>query len=113
MASTTFTYTPDFGAQLTEKPRVLTARFGDGYSQDVGDGINVRLKSWAVTFNTRTDAEMAPILAFLRARNGIEGFNWTDPDGYTGVFICREWQRGLVKFGINSLSATFEEAPGK
>lgn len=113
MASTTFTYAPDFGATLTEKPRVLSARFGDGYSQEVGDGINVRLKSWSLTFGTRTDAEVAPILAFLRARNGIEGFNWTDPDGYTGVFICREWQRVPVRSGINSVTATFEESPGK
>lgn len=105
----TWTYTPDFGADLNEKPRVLTAQFGDGYEQRVGDGINTRPRTWRLSFNTRTDAEIAPILAFLRARNGVEAFDWTDPDGVAGKFVCREWQRTPVKFGVNNLSATFVE----
>lgn len=109
MASTTFTYTPDYNAQLTQKPRVLEARFGDGYTQRVGDGINIAPRIWTLTFNTRTDDEIAPILAFLQARNGIEAFNWTDPDGVTGVYVCREWRRTAVNKGINDLSTTFEQ----
>lgn len=113
MASTTFTYTPDFGAELTEKPRVLQSKFGDGYQQRVGDGINIRPRVWALSFNTRTAAEIAPILAFLRARNGVEAFNWTDPDGNAGVFKCAEWRRSLVQYGVNNLSCTFEEVFGE
>lgn len=113
MATTTFSYTPDYNAQLSQKPRILTAQFGDGYAQDAGDGINIAPRSWQLTFSTRTDAEIAPILAFLRARNGIEAFNWTDPDGVSGVFVCREWQRVPVQFGINNLSCTFMEVFGR
>lgn len=113
MASTTFTYTPDFGASLSEKPRVLMAQMGDGYQLRVGDGINIRPRKWSLSFNTRTDAELAPILAFLRARNGLESFNWTDPDGVVGVFKCAEWTRVPVKAGINNLSCVLEETFGE
>ena len=105
----TFTYTPDNGCTLEEQPRVLLGKFGDGYEQRVGDGINLRPRKWSLTFNTRTDAEMSPILAFLRARNGVEAFDWTDPDGVAGKFVCRSWTRLPVRYGINNLSAVFEE----
>lgn len=113
MASTTFTWTPDWNGSLSEEPRIKSAAFGDGYRQDVGDGINIRPRVWSLTFNTRTDAEIAPILAFLRARNGIEAFNWTDPDGTAGVFKCKKWQRVPVRTGINNLSCTFSEVFGE
>lgn len=105
----TFTYTPDNAGQLSVKPRVLEAKFGDGYSQRTGDGINIRPREWRLTFNTRTDAEMAPIVAFLEARNGIESFDWTPPTGAAGKFLCSEWQQTPVRAGINDLTATFRE----
>lgn len=105
----TFTYTPDNSAQLAVKPRVLQAQFGDGYRLRVADGINVRPRQWRLTFNTRTDAEMAPIVAFLEARNGVEAFDWTPPLGTAGKWICEEWGQTVVRFGINDLSATFVE----
>ena len=105
----TWTYTPSYSIQLEEEPRVLAAQFGDGYQQRVGDGINIRPRKWTLQFDARTDAEMTPILAFLRARNGVEAFDWTDPDGVAGKFVCRRWSRTQPNFGINNLSAVFEE----
>ena len=110
MTAFTFTHTPDNGFAIDEQPRVLLAKFGDGYEQRVGDGINLRPRKYSLTFNTRTDAEIAPILAFLRARNGTQAFDWTPSDGSgAGVFACRQWQHTVVRFGINNLTATFEE----
>lgn len=105
----TFTYTADNSAQVAVKPRVLMAQFGDGYKQRTADGINVRPREWRLTFNSRTDAEMSPILAFLEARNGVESFDWTPPLGAAGKFICEEWNQTVVRYGINDLSATFRE----
>lgn len=104
-----FTYTPDNGPQLSVKPRVLTAKFGDGYEQRVGDGINIRPREWRLTFNTRTDAEIAPILAFLEARNSIEAFDWTPPTGSAGKWVASGWQHTKPRYGINDLSVVFHE----
>jgi phage-related protein len=106
---TTFTYTPDNAAQVSVKPRVLSSKFGDGYEQRVADGINIRPRSWRLSFNTRTTAEMTPIVAFLEARNGIEAFDWTPPSGAAGKFVCEEWARTDVRYGISDLSAGFRE----
>jgi len=105
----TFTYTPDLAAQVQVKPRVLTAKFGDGYEQRTADGINIRPREWGLTFNTRTDAEIAPIIAFLESSNGISAFDWTPPAGSTGKWVCENWIQTIVAKGVNNLSATFRE----
>ena len=105
----TFTYQPDNSAQVSVKPRIMRAQFGDGYQQRVADGINIRPRQWSLSFNTRTDAEIAPVAAFLEARNGLEAFDWTPPQGLAGKFICEQWSQTVVRYGINDLSATFVE----
>ena len=105
----TFNYTPDNAAQVKVKPRVLTSKFGDGYEQRVGDGINIRPREWTLTFNTRTTAEMSPIVAFLEAQNGIYSFDWTPSSGAAGKWVCEEWNQTDVRYGIKDLSCTFRE----
>ena len=105
----TFSYIPDFSAQMTVRPRVNAVKFGDGYEQRVADGINTQPQSWALTFNNRTDSEIALIEGFLSARGGIEAFDWTTPRGVAGKFVCREWSSRLEKFNVNGLQATFEQ----
>jgi len=105
----TFSYEADNGAQNAAEPRVLRSQFGDGYEQRSGDGINIRPRAWTLTFSSRTAAEMSPIVAFLEARNGIESFDWTPPSGSAGKFVCRRWQHTIVRYGVQNLSATFEE----
>ena len=105
----TFSYTPDNSAQVAVKPRVLTSKFGDGYEQRTGDGINIRPREWRLTFNTRSDAEIAPIVSFLESQNGIYNFDWTPPSGSAGKWVCEQWQQTVVRYGINDLSANFRE----
>ena len=109
----TFTYQADNSAQVSVKPRVRSAKFGDGYEQRVGDGINIRPREWQLTFNSRSDAEMAPIVAFLEAQQGIYAFDWTPPFGTAGKFKCEQWQQTVVRYGINNLSCTFTEVFGE
>lgn len=106
---TTFTWTPDFGLEADYKPRVRLARFGDGYEQRVGDGINTDQDKWNLTFTVRTDTETSAILAFLKARNGIEAFDWTPAGESTAIrVVCREWHRTFDKFNLNTVTATFD-----
>ena len=106
----TFTDTPQ-SATRTQKPRVRVAAFGDGYEQRVVDGINAAPRSWSLTW-VRPVAEADVILAFFVARNGAEAFDWTDPDGAAGKYVCRDWSGALIGPFAKSISATFEQVFG-
>jgi phage-related protein len=106
---TTFTYTPDFGAQAVYKPRVRVASFGDGYEQRVADGINVNAQVWNLQFNNRTNTEAGDILTFLAARNAVEAFDWTPPNGSAIKVVCREWNNTVSRSNLNNVTATFQQ----
>lgn len=105
----TFTVTPDFGVSLTEEPRVLRSRFGDGYEQRVGDGINIRPQVWSLRWSVRTASERDTILAFLRAENGITPFDWTPPGGTAGKYVCDSWTYTPENAVSNTITATFRQ----
>lgn len=106
----TFTYTPDFGAQVAIKPRVRKAQFGDGYEQRMADGINARQQVWTLQFVNRDNADTAAIMSFLATRNGVEAFDWTPPNEETAIrVVCREWTKTVSRNNLNSVSATFDQ----
>lgn len=106
----TFSYTPDFGAQVTKSPRVRSVKFGDGYEQRLAYGINTAPQVWDLSFAQRDDTEASGIEAFLAAANGVDWFYWTPPNGATQYkFICREWQRSLDKANLNTVTCKFEQ----
>lgn len=105
----TFSYTPSFSADLQEQPRVRTVQFGDGYEQRLAFGVNTQPKAWALKFANRDDSERDNILTFLRARGGVESFDWTDPNGYAGKWVCSQWDTSQVSCNFNDISATFRQ----
>ena len=48
---------PDKGMSKSNKPKVFTAEFGDGYEQRVAQGINNLEQEFSVGFATRPKAE--------------------------------------------------------
>lgn len=110
----TFSWIPSTEAAQTVKPRVLQAKFGDGYSQRVPDGLNTLLRSWQLTFKNRTKIEADAIEAFLDAAGGCTAFDWTPPDGAAGKWICglpNGWQRVRHAGNFSTISCTFDEVP--
>ena len=106
----TFSYAPDYSAQVSIRPRVRTAKFGDGYEQRQADGINTKPQSWSLTFANRSNTDAAAIMTFLDARGGVEAFDWVPPDSAGTVkAICREWQKTMNRFNLNTITATFEQ----
>lgn len=93
---------------LEVTPQVRVARFGDGYEQRAAAGIRSVQRSFAVRLSADIDTvKMAE--AFLRARAGVEAFDWTPLDLQPGKFVCRKWS---VRYGAGfaaDLDATFEE----
>ena len=105
----TFSIAPDYGVQMSVKPRVRQAAYGDGYTQRVADGINTQPEEWALTFSARTTSERDTILAFLEARNGVESFDWTSPAGTVGKFICPEWTYVPANTATHTITAKFTQ----
>jgi phage-related protein len=103
----TFNWCPAFGATENTKPLVLKAQFGDGYQQRVADGINTLKRNWTLSFSKKQD-KIEPIRDFLRARAGVESFDWTPPRGAAGKWVCEEWNL-TVNDGGDSVSLTFLE----
>jgi phage-related protein len=103
-----FNYQPLLGATPSIEPRVLKSRFGDGYEQRVGDGINIAPEEWSLNFNN-TATIINEIYEFLKAKNGIDSFTWT-PSGFSEItVVCRSWSRPVISRGIGSLTAKFEQ----
>jgi phage-related protein len=72
--------TPDKAMTKQSTPRVLTAKFGDGYEQRIVDGINNLDENYSLTFRTRTKEEIDDIVSFLDTKAGVTKFTLTLPD---------------------------------
>lgn len=107
---TTFSYSPDFGATATFTPTVKSSKFGDGYQQRQAYGINNIVESWNLKFTVREDTDANAILAFFVAAGGVTTFDWTNPNGDTGKYICSSWSPIREVALRKSISATFERA---
>ena len=95
-------------------PRVLSAKFGDGYSQRTTDGLNTMLRKWNLQFNNRAQAECDAIEAFLVSQGGCLAFNWTPPTGAAALWICgvpNGWTRTPTTGPLGSITGMFEEVP--
>lgn len=105
-----FTWTTP-NAKLKDKPRVLTAQFGDGYGQDSPDGLNALPQQWSLKFEDIYAHEALAIRAFLVARKGVEKFQFRTQLGETITVKCREWDVEPAKKDRLTVTATFEQVP--
>lgn len=109
MARLTFGWFPDTASENTMEPAVNVTKYGDGYEARISDTLNVTKRSWSMTFTKgRLQGEGQAISAFLKARHGVEAFDWIDPMSEPGVFVCRKWSLKTDR-GEIVIRATFEE----
>lgn len=101
-----FTWLPQYGAQGSVTPSVLTAQYGDGYSQDVPIGVNSTPQVWTLTFNNDPDTGDA-IFQFIQNKGGVQRFWWTPPRQSlavkvktTGAYTKTETDSGQVTIGV-------------
>lgn len=109
MPADDFTWKPDWGATVEQAPNTLRAKFGDGYEQRRGNGINTQPQTWKLQFSARTDTDAVAILTFFQTQAAVTSFLWTPPGGSQAKFVCRKWQRQMPDYGVNTVSAEFEE----
>jgi len=103
----TFTYTPDRPASESSAPRVSQTRLGT-YEQRVTFGINPYRDTWSLTFSNRSTSDISGIIAFFKARDGLESFEWTTPFSETAQFICTNWNARLESCDYRTVEAEFE-----
>lgn len=103
-----FTWLPTVDSSASITQRVRIARFGDGYSQSVADGINNTIQSWPVQFYGN-ETLIGSIRAFLDARKGAESFFWKPPLGVQGYYQSTGYSITPAGEGFFTLSATFEQ----
>ncbi|WP_320535274.1 phage tail protein [Robbsia andropogonis] len=110
MTTQTFTWTPSLDASGDTNYSVLSAQFGDGYSQVIPDGINNAADSWPLTFVGSGDTIRA-IKTFLDDTQGATSFYWTPPLRTTaGLFRCVKPNIQANGGDTYTLTVTFNEA---
>lgn len=108
----TFTWLPEYGADVEIKPKVNRAVFGDGYEQRVRDGINTKARTWNLTF-MKSASDIDLIDSFLSNEAGAGSFDWIPPRGATGKWVCDTWKRGISNPGYETITTTFREVFGE
>lgn len=101
------TWAPDEGGEEEITPSVNVAKFGDGFEQRVAKGLNPEVISWTLSF-TGNATKILPIRTFLRARGGVESFQWTNPLSEVGLYVCRRYPLKKLSAGILQISVKFE-----
>lgn len=106
-----FTWVPSYKFVNESLPRMRTIQFGDGYMQDVKDGINNLLLSAEYRFDNIELDEARAILHFLRVREGAESFVFVPPAPYNVIkrFKCKQWTDTVNFYNNYSITAKFTE----
>ena len=98
------------------EPKIVSAKFGDGYEQRRPAGINTQHHMWTLTMRNIDGETATEVVAFLSARNGVEIFNWTPPRTSEPMnVLCPSWSLNygdMVQDGalLYTLSFKFEES---
>ncbi len=104
-----FTWHPRVNASSTVDFAIRKAKFGDGYEQVSGAGINPKSTRWSVDFVG--DAKyIAEIIAFLDRHAGHRPFIWTPPLTNKGLFRCENYKYQAIDYKTCALSTEFIEA---
>lgn len=105
-----FTWIPDYGGAEDSMPKVLSAAFGDGYVQQLPDGLNSLLRTWSWSFNDRSPADTTDIVNFLKAKGGYLQFTHVVPEtSETVTVICSSWSKRWSAFNTYNISVKFVE----
>jgi len=67
--------------------RMLSVQFGDGYSQQVLDGINAKIDSWDLAYAPLSFIDKDTVESFFDTVNTTQWFYWT-PIGET---VAKKW----------------------
>ena len=110
----TYTFEPAFDPSYpyedSRAPRLLKAKYGDGYIERAGDGINIQPRELSLTWDNLMDNELASTIGFFEDRKGYQSFWWVPVrENVARQFVCETWSKRQVDFGVWVVTATFME----
>lgn len=112
-----FDWIPSYQSPKNTEFRLLRNKFGDGYEQRVGDGINTDEESWDLVFNTVDTATAEAIDAYLKSKKSGESFTWIpsylNPTAAKIKVICQKYKINPVGYNVYDVSLTFEKVFGE
>lgn len=98
------------GSSKSTKAAVLTAKFGDRYSQRTGDGIHPITRDFTYLSALLPAAQIKLLDDFLLGRKGYLPFTFTPPyETAPRQFTCEAWDASHDKPVLTRLKATFQE----
>ena len=98
---------PSIGSSRSNKIRVKTNDFGDGYSQVIPDGINTHQQEISIKWDYLSESNADAIENFFIDQNGSP-FLYTLPGESTvKKWRCIEWLSSYQEKGGRSITATF------
>ena len=108
-----FIWSPSYSLTASQKPNVLSIKFGNGYEQRLKDGINNSLVTLDLKFESRSASESVAIVHFLTDKEGYKSFWFKAPSPFdvSKKFICRDWATNQLFDDNFTVTSKFEEVP--
>lgn len=110
MALSTFTppvrHSP--GTKIKPTVKLKVAEFGDGYTQDMPDGLNHIRDSVDLSWSVLLPAQAIAMENFMKSQKGSQPFYYDVDDGVVRKWTCKVWERG--KNEVHSFTATLVES---
>ncbi len=101
--------TPDQDASAAMQVKLRSFSFGDGYTQDIADGLNAVSGVYTLNFTNRTQATVQAMDDFFTNQAGAP-FTWVNPRGQTIKVKCLQWIPSYIVSTACSMSATFTQS---
>lgn len=108
MAVFTPAYNPSYGSGEDYDFRMLKNEFGDGYKQNIPDGLNNIEESHNLQWENIPDSVADDIISQLKSFNGTT-FEWTTPEGVTKNWTCQKISRTRPGYRTSTVSVVFTE----
>jgi phage-related protein len=109
--TTGFYFVPSYSSSLESKQNVITAQFGDGYSQRQRGALNNNMQSWKLAFNERSDKESKAIFTFTEDHGGADAVKIMMPlnkfqNDPNLKYVIANPQISTTYFNLNNISLT-------
>lgn len=112
-----FDWIPSYQSPKNTEFRLLRNKFGDGYEQRIGDGINNEEESWDLVFNSVDSSTAETMDLYLKSKKSGESFVWTpnylNPSSEKFKVICTKYKINPVGYNIYDISLTFDRVFGE
>ena len=103
------THQPDDGPELDQEPNIIEAKFGDGYSQRIGEGLNNIKRKIPLNWTHIPQTFAIELDDFCRDHSAGQAFYWTPNGGSQMKWKVVRYKRKIRGAGWGSFSMEIEQ----